>query len=264
MGKLHKSIRVITIILLWALVTIVIVPVFICDRFTIKGESMSPTFSSGEHIWVNKLCMGPRIYTNIDFDSSELKSFRLPGFKRLDIGDIAVFNVPYGRDREKIEFRINYVYAKRCLGCPGDTVGILNCLFYNTRKDITVGYLPNQQLLNQIPDSAIPNYALAAYPYSDDFNWTIRNLGPVVIPCKGMEIVLNKGNTLLYSHIIEYETGCKPQWNGSVCYINETILSDYQFKKNYYYFVGDNVLDSKDSRYFGFVPEDYIIGKVVY
>ena len=263
MERLFKTIKLILSIVMVLFAVAIIVPVFICDRFSVKGDSMSPTYSSGEHIWVNKLCMGPRIYTNYDFDSPELKAFRLPGFKNLEVGDVAVFNVPYGRDKEKIEFRINYVYAKRCLGCPRDTVGISDCVFYNTKTDTPIGHLPNQRLLKQTPDSMIPDYALAAYPYSYDFNWTIKELGPLVVPYKGMKVSLDYKTTLLYSHAIEYETGFKPQWNAGMCYIDETCYSDYQFRKDYYYFIGDNVLDSKDSRYFGFVPEDYIIGKVV-
>ena len=263
MERLFKTIKLILSIVMVLFSVAIILPVFICDRFSVKGSSMSPTYSSGEHIWVNKLCMGPRIYTNYDFDSPELKAFRLPGFKNLEVGDVAVFNVPYGRDKEKIEFRINYVYAKRCLGCPGDTVGISDCMFYNTKTDTPIGYLPNQHLLKQTPDSLIPDYALAAYPYSYDFNWTIKELGPLVVPYKGMKVSLDYKTALLYSHAIEYETGFKPQWNAGMCYIGETSYRDYQFRKDYYYFIGDNVLDSKDSRYLGFVPEDYIIGKVV-
>ena len=45
--------------------------VFVCDRFIIKGDSMAPTYESGEAVWVNKLLMGARIYTDFDFSSSE-------------------------------------------------------------------------------------------------------------------------------------------------------------------------------------------------
>ena len=97
------------------------------DRFVIKGESMEPTLHTGEGVWVNKLLMGARIYTKFDFeDSPELHCFRMPGLRKLRVGDVAVFNYPYGRGGDTIAFKINYVYCKRCWGTPGDTVRIVD------------------------------------------------------------------------------------------------------------------------------------------
>ena len=262
MDKLFKAIKHILSIAVVLASIAIIIPVFFCDRFIIKGDSMSPTYLSGDYIWVNKLCMGPRIYTDYDFDSPELKSFRLPGFKKLKVGDVAVFNVRYGRNREKIEFRINYVYAKRCLGCPGDTIGIVNSIYYNTKVNTHIGCLSNQIQLQRTPESMIP-YSIAAYPFSYDYDWTIKELGPLVIPYKGMVVDLDEKTLILYAHAIEYETGIKPHWQDGESYVNGSLADVYVFKENYYYFIGDNVIDSKDSRCFGFVPEDYIIGKVV-
>jgi len=224
---------------------------------------MLPTYYSGDRIWVNKLLMGARLYLSYDFESPELKSFRMPGLSKLNVGDIAVFNAPYGRDRECIEFRINYVYAKRCLGRPGDTIGIKDGFNYNTSIDHHIGSLPYQLQLRDSPDSLIPDYVLGAYPYSYGFNWTIKELGPLIVPYSGMKIQLDMYSTVLYAHCIEYETGYKPMLNAGRWYLGGKDIVDYTFKYNYYYFIGDNIFDSKDSRYFGFVPEDYIIGKVV-
>ena len=99
----------------------------------------------------------------------------MPGLRKPRVGEVVLCNYPHGRENFKIEFRINYVYAKRILGCPGDTVGVRNGFCYNTSYD---------------------------------------------------------GN----------------------------VLQAYTFVHDYYYLIGDNVLNSKDSRYFGFVPELYIIG----
>ena len=224
---------------------------------------MLPTYCSGDKIWVNKLLMGARLYLRYDFESPELKSFRMPGLSKLNIGDIAVFNAPYGLDRERIEFRINLVYAKRCLGRPGDTIGIKDGINYNTSINHIIGSLPNQLQLRNSPDSLIPDYVLAAYPYSYDFNWTIKELGPLLVPYRGMKIKFDMCSAVLYAHCIEYETGYKPLLNDGRWYLGGEEIVNYTFKNNYYYFIGDNIFDSKDSRYFGFVPEDYIIGIVV-
>ena len=120
--------------------------VFVCDRFIIKGDSMSPTYESGEAVWVNKLLVGARIYTDLDFSSSELKAFRMLGFRKPKTGDVVIFNYPHGRDNYKIEFRINYVYAKRILGCPGDVIGIKDGICYKEGFDGTFGVKEIQEL----------------------------------------------------------------------------------------------------------------------
>ena len=111
----------------------VILPVFVCDQFRIGGESMSPTIKAGDRIMVNKMLMCARIYTSYDFSGPGMECFRMPGLRKIRPGDVAVFNYPYGRGGKKIEFRINYVYAKRCIGCPGDTVSIEDGYYRNGR-----------------------------------------------------------------------------------------------------------------------------------
>lgn len=89
------------------------------------------------------------------------------------------------------------------------------------------------------------------FPNHPFFQWTITDFGPYYIPRKGDTIELTKVNTILYKILIEYESGKEP-----------IILKSYTFKNNYYFVAGDNLFSSKDSRYFGVIPEDYIIGVV--
>ena len=136
MEKVYRIIRFTSLFGVILILLVLIVRIFVFDRFTIKGDSMLPTYCSGDKIWVNKLLMGARLYLRYDFESPELKSFRMPGLSKLNIGDIAVFNAPYGLDRERIEFRINLVYAKRCLGRPGDTIGIKDGITLSTKRHL--------------------------------------------------------------------------------------------------------------------------------
>lgn len=236
------------------------VRVFVCDRFVIKGESMAPTYESGEAVWVNKLLMGARIYTDYDFDSPELHAFRMPGFRNAEVGDVVIFNYPFGRGNHRIEFRINYVYAKRILGCPGDTIGIRGGYYYNeSLDDGSFGVPERQELLSHTPDSLL-GYSPNAFPLSLDIGWTIYDSGPMTVPSKGMNVTLDELNTMLYSLVILYETGHEPEWDGTRCLIDGKAVQSYTFTGDYYYLVGDNALNSKDSRFFGFVPELYIIG----
>ena len=238
------------------------VRVFVCDRFVIKGDSMSPTFESGEAVWVNKLLMGARIYTDYDFDSPELKAFRIPGFRKPRVNDVVIFNYPHGRERYKIEFRINFVYAKRVLGCPGDRIWISDGYCHNDGHNAPFGVPHMQTLLSETPDTLL-GYNPNAFPLTEEVGWTVYDMGPLLVPAKGIAVEMDRLNYLLYRHVIEYETGLMPVWTDEGCTLQGTPVDAYTFEEDYYYLIGDNVLNSKDSRYFGFVPEIFLTGIVV-
>ena len=233
--------------------------VFVCDRFIIKGDSMAPTYESGEAVWVNKLLMGARIYTDLDFSSSELKAFRMPGFRKPKTGDVVIFNYPHGRDNYKIEFRINYVYAKRILGCPGDVIGIKDGICYKEGFDGTFGVTESREARSKTAESQL-GYSKSAFPLTDEVGWTVYDTGPLRVPAKGMSVPMTRLNYILYRHVIEYETGEMPLWENGQCFSAGKPITYYSFLQDYFYLIGDNVLNSKDSRYFGFVPELYLIG----
>lgn len=229
--------------------------VFIADRFIIPSDSMEPTFVEGDKIWVNKLLFGARIYTSFDFSSgAKLKSFRMPALRKISANDIICFNIPRGSNSySSISFQINYVGCKRVMGCPGDEVQIYKGIAYNnSTRDSWIGNIVQQARLVSTKDEyLIEEGIFAAYPLSLP-RWTIKEMGPLYVPKKGETIELDDFTRVVYAPIIEFETGSWPySW-----------LTHYTFKQDYYYLIGDNVLNSNDSRYWGFVPADFIIGVV--
>lgn len=217
---------------------------------------MDPTLRFGQGVWVNKLLMGPRIYTKFDFDSPELHCVRFPGFRRLRVGDLAVFNYPYACGGDSIAFQINFVYCKRCWGTPGDTILIRNGEFsasLGRRHHHREGHARAIAQLCAVPDSSLlKSGCLKAGQFAGEGeHWTIKDFGPVVVPQKGMTIALDSIAIRHYARVIAWEQGEK-----------KALPAEYTFQQDWCFFVGDNLQNSYDSRYFGFVPLDFVVGIV--
>jgi signal peptidase I len=110
-----------------------------------------------------------------------------------------------------------------------------------------------EKLVNPYPETDL-------FPHSPNYPWKLDDFGPLWIPKKGVTIKININNLCLYDRIINAYEGNKLEVKDSIIYINDKPATTYTFKMDYYWMMGDNRHKSSDCRYWGFVPEDHIVG----
>lgn len=241
------------------------VKLLLFEIYAINSSSMEYTLLEGDKVFVNKIIYGPRIPSTVKeipwlnlFWQKQTNDKHMP-YKRLKVTskvkneDIIVFVHPYNNTKGFL--------IKRCIGLPGDTIEVrhgeifLNNYLFKDSENI--------KILQPIDTNYFKNYLPDKCSYINEINgtWTKENFGPIVIPFKGMSVNLTLENFRVYQNAINFLENEKIIEINEKHFIEGEESTQYTFMKNYYFMIGDNRYLSNDSRDWGFVPEENIVGK---
>ena len=248
------------LLLLW-----IVLQVTTVAHFVVPTGSMEPTLIPGDRILVNKWLMGARIFDVWESAAGKrVEISRLPGLEEIKRNDVIVFNFPHRHRWDSIGMDIMAYYVKRCVALPGDTFEIRNGYNKVRGYEGVLGNEEGQRILSHLLSEENPSkekLLQGGFPDDERVGWNIGELGPLYIPREGSKVDMTVENALVYRKPIEWEQRKKLHIQGDSICLGDSIIKEYTFGKNYYFTVGDNVLSSQDSRYWGLLPEEYIVGK---
>ena len=241
----------------------ILLRVFVFDSYRIPTDSMEPAIIPGDYVLVNKLAYGARLFDLFDaVEGKKVNIRRAPGYARVKNNDVVVFHIPHPNTWDRIEMNMSKYFIKRCIGISGDTLRIINGFYViNADTGKRYGNIGAERQLSRKTKEQLPDGVFHTFPWDSTLNWNIKDFGPLYIPRKGDKIVLDRTNSLLYKKIIEWERGYSLTLGKDTLWDNATPLPSYIFSHDYYFMGGDKVENSQDSRYWGLLPDDLIVGK---
>jgi len=235
---------------LTALLIVVIINSVLMASVVVPTGSMENEVMAGDFLFVNKFIYGGSTPQTIPFLNVPLPYFRLPGIREPEKGDVIVFIFPGMRDQiEPDEFQY---YLKRCVATAGDTLEIRDArVFVNGVEQAPPPHVRFDS------EGIGGDDRLKTFPIGADY--TRDNWGPMRIPKKGDVIPLDRTTYDAWKIFIARE-GHDISMQGEIIDIDGEPVTSYVVERDYCFGMGDNRSNSLDSRYWGFIPIEDVVG----
>ena len=226
---------------------------FVLASFEVPTGSMENEIMTGDFLFVNKFIYGGTTPRTIPFTNVRLPWFRVPAFRSVERGDVIVFEWPGNRDEVRSpEFMF---YLKRAIALAGDTVQVIDRRVYVNGQPSPIPR--NMKINNPNPHPSgwvDPTIFPKGAPWNEDF-W-----GPMVVPRKGDVIALNPENLPQWTVFIEREGHSVRLDDEGHIRVDGRPVTSYVVERNYLFGMGDNRDNSSDCRFWGFIPEENMVG----
>lgn len=236
--------------ILGAIAMVMIINGLLIASFVVPTGSMERTVMTGDFLFVNKFIYGPSTPQLIPFINVPLPYLRFPGIRDPRRGDVIVFIFPGNRD--EVEDPNFQYYLKRCIAVSGDVLEVRNNeVFINGQKQA----MPPEGVFD--PSALMGGEELQTFPPGKGY--THDNYGPVKVPTKGDVIQLTVQNYQEWFTFIRRE-GHEVDMSGTTIRIDGKPATSYKVERNYCFGMGDNRDHSLDSRFWGFIPVENVVG----
>jgi signal peptidase I len=236
----------------FAFIAVLVINSFVLASFEVPTGSMENTVQIGDRLFVNRFVYGGSTPYTIPFTSMRIPHFRVPGLRKVERGDVIVFDWPGSRDQVDKPMQVRYL--KRCIGLPGDTIVIRQrAVYVNGKRSPSPAHSKFLRIAPEPADYWNPDIFPRGAKYNED------NYGPVTVPQKGMRLILNPQTFPAWKVFISRE-GHAAEIVGGRIFLDGRERSEYIVNRDYVFTMGDNRDNSLDSRFWGFVPLDDVIG----
>lgn len=241
--------------LVYAAVVAFIIKILLFEAFRIPTGSMEKTLLVGDFLLVTKFTYGATSPRNIPFTDIRLPYFKLPGFSDPEKGDIIVFDFPGDRDELESKEVVNYI--KRCVGTPGDTILITDKKLY-----VNGELFPNPPNV-QFDNVKRPQNFVNPRMFPKGANWNEDWYGPIRVPKAGDKIKIDSSNYEGWKMFVMKEGHKINLTADKKVMVDDAELPDgeYTVQRDYLFMMGDNRNNSLDSRFWGFMPVENVVGK---
>lgn len=241
--------------LIYAGVVAFIIKILLFEAFRIPTGSMEKTLWVGDFLLVTKFTYGATTPRNIPFTDIRLPYFKLPGFKDPKRGDIIVFDFPGDRDDLESKEVVNYI--KRCVGIPGDTIQVKGKQLYVNGEKFENP--PNSMFDNVNRTQSFVNPRM----FPKGSSWNEDWYGPLRVPKKGDKLKIDSTNYEGWKMFVMKE-GHSIKMRGDKAVLvddKELPAGEYTVERDYLFMMGDNRNNSLDSRFWGFMPVENVVGE---